>query len=498
MQHYASTQPNGHIQTSFEPEVDVAAIHRTISHHEQAIATLDGKINAMMSIIRQMEYEKLRHKAEIRRCKGIITLAIRLPQEILASIFEECIKDGWTRTPLTVSHVCSSWRRAASIPSVWSHVYVNLDARDPYQRSRLWLDKSQDTLLTIDIEIGNDTTHLPKTMNLLVKEMKRWKALSLKSVYFEPANQVLQLCGRPAPQLQVVHILHVQEPIDINTFHLVPLSDSFINASRFQTLHIERRLLPHPGFIPTSISVLSLRLLDTELVIAQSIAAVLQLFDSLPLLRSFSLEAPFGQRQSFVTDANQGEIVALDQLESMTLTGSNSIFGILAHLNPPNLTHLYLRSSLESTLAVETGDWIALLLERSPSLSLLEIRDLLIDPTCIGRYFQLLPSLQELRLHDVDVDDAVLQLLNAPSGLCPHLTRLDFRWCGRLSGRALVALVKRRLIMDMDEEFYPRTKSIEVITVINCSFVKEEDIIDLGEMTLCRLILRRQDDYCGE
>lgn len=136
----------------------------------------------------------------IRRYKGIITLAIHLPPEILASTFEECIKDGWTRTHLTVSHVCSSWRRAASLPPVWSHVYVNLDARYPYQRSRLWLNKSQGALLTIDIEIGNDTTHLPKTVNLLVKEMKRWKALSLN---FCPFRARHQFCGRPAPELRL-------------------------------------------------------------------------------------------------------------------------------------------------------------------------------------------------------------------------------------------------------------------------------------------------------
>lgn len=490
------SQPNGHGRSS-ELEVDVVAIHRIIAHHEQAILTLDGKINAMMSTVRQMEYDKLQHRAEIRRCKGIITLAIRLPPEILASIFEECIKDGWTRTPLTVSHVCSSWRRATTIPSVWSHVYVNLDARDPYRRSRLWLDKSQDALLTIDIEIGNDTRHLSKTTNLLVKEMNRWKALSLKSFDYEPVNQFLQLCGRPAPQLQSVHIAHDQEILDFNPAHLVPLSNSFTNPSRFRTLHIERRFLPRPGFIPTSISVLSLRLLKSEIVAIQSIAAMLQILDSLPLLSSFSLEVPFGQQQCFVMDANQGQSVTLDQLKSMTLVGANSLFGILSHLKLPSLTHLYLRSSLESPLAAETGDWIAVFLETSsPPLGVLEIRELLIDSTHFGRYFQLLPALEELRLHDIDINDAVLQSLNAPSGLCPCLTRLDFRWCGRLSGRALVALVQSRLLIP--EECYPKAKSIEVVTVINCSFVKEEDIINLGKMTLCRLILRKQDDYCGE
>ncbi|KAF8812351.1 hypothetical protein BYT27DRAFT_7182789 [Phlegmacium glaucopus] len=484
------SQPNGHTQTRSDLEVDVVAICRTISHHEQAIMTLDDQINAMMKTVRQMEYNKLQHGAEIRRCKSITTLAIRLPPEILASIFEESIRDGWTRTPLTVSHVCSSWRRATSIPSVWSHVYVNLDARDPYQRSRLWLDKSQDAPLTIDIEIGNDITHLPKTMIILSKEMKRWKALSLKSVHSDPVNQFLRFCGRSAPQLQAVYI-HIQEPLDNNPSPLIPLSNSFINASQFCTLHIERRFVSQPGFIPASVSVLSLRLLSSA---TQSIASALRLLDSLPLLSSFSLEVPLGQQQTFAMDANPGQIVALGQLESLTLMGSNSIFGILSHLKLPGLTHLYLRSSLEYTLAEETGDWIAVFLERSsPPMILLEIRDLLIDSACLARYFQLLPSLQELRLHDVDINDAALRLLHAPRRLCPHLTRLDFRWCGRMSGRALVALVQSR----MSGEPYPTITSIEVITVINCSFVKEEDIIDLGEMTLCCLILREQEDYCN-
>lgn len=199
-------------------------------------------------------------------------------------------------------------------------------------------------------------------------------------------------------------------------------------------------------------------------------------------------------------DVNQGHFIVLGQLDSVTLIGSNNIFGILSHLMLPGLTHLYLRSSLESPLAEETGDWITLFLERSsPPLSLLEIRDLLIDSACLERYLQLSPSLQELRLHDVDINDAILQLLNAPDGLCPYLTRLDFRWCGRLTGRALVALVQSRLLTsDMSRKPYPTAKSIEVVTLINCSFVKEQDIIDLGEMTVCRLILREQDDHCGK
>ncbi|KAF8974214.1 hypothetical protein BDZ97DRAFT_1772425, partial [Flammula alnicola] len=36
------------------------------------------------------------------------------------------------------------------------------------------------------------------------------------------------------------------------------------------------------------------------------------------------------------------------------------------------------------------------------------------------------------------------------------------------------------------------------ITLINCSFVKEEDIMDLAQMTVCRLIHGGQDDFCSK
>ncbi|KAF8974216.1 hypothetical protein BDZ97DRAFT_1911423 [Flammula alnicola] len=119
----------GDMSSSMLWDIDVDVVHQAISQHQDAIVSLDTEIEGFMRTIRQLQYQKQKHLAEIRQCKGMITLAKRLPPEILASIFEECVHDGWTRTPLIVSHVCSSWRMAATIPTVWSHVYVNLDAR---------------------------------------------------------------------------------------------------------------------------------------------------------------------------------------------------------------------------------------------------------------------------------------------------------------------------------------------------------------------------------
>ena len=37
---------------------------------------------------------------------------------------------------------------------------------------------------------------------------------------------------------------------------------------------------------------------------------------------------------------------------------------------------------------------------------------------------------------------------------------------------------------------------IEEVGVVNCAFVREEDVLDLARMTVCRIVMRDGDDYC--
>lgn len=90
---------------------DLEYIHTEIHSHESAISMIDQEIDELMRTVRQLQFKKWEHTEGIRRCKGLITLARRLPYEILANIFELCVRDGFTRTPLVVSHVCSRWRK---------------------------------------------------------------------------------------------------------------------------------------------------------------------------------------------------------------------------------------------------------------------------------------------------------------------------------------------------------------------------------------------------
>ncbi|KAF8913813.1 hypothetical protein CPB84DRAFT_1669208 [Gymnopilus junonius] len=484
-------------------DIDVSAVYDTILEHEEAIIALDDEIEVLMSTIRKIQHQKQQRLLEIRKCKGRITLARRLPSELLASIFEECVLDGWTRTPLVVSHVCRTWRKAALTPSVWSHIYVNLNARDPLQRTALWLQRSQNTLLTIDLEVGVDLSHLNNVTKMLLKEVQRWKVLNVTSTLLEPVNQILQACNEPSPQLRAMDISIDQEfilanNVDDDRHELVGLRASFADAPRFRSLHISRNVLPGRHILPSSIVDLFLRLPCQHTSTSQSLSAIIRLLEELPQLKSFSMEVPNGHYQRFQLDVEHGQLADLPSLESLTLMGANNIFGFLPHIRVPSLSYLFLRSSLEYIQAEEIALWLVRFLkESSPSLKVLEFRDLALDQHVYGRLFPLLPLLEELHLHDSDILDTDLEGLRGPQGFCPLLKQLDLRWCGRLSGRALVAFVRSRLPADIDSAVLPTvSKSIEEITLINCSFVKEEDIIDLADMTVCRLIHRGQEDFC--
>ncbi|KDR83844.1 hypothetical protein GALMADRAFT_219673 [Galerina marginata CBS 339.88] len=490
--------------SSILSDVDVNVVHETISKHEEAVLSLDTEIDALMRAIRQLQYQKQQHLEEIKKCKGRITLARRLPPEILASIFEECVLDGWTRTPLVASHTCSSWRKAAYIPTVWSHIYVNLGARDPCQRTRLWLDRSEDTLLTIDLEVGPDQTHLKNIMEVLLTEVQRWKVLTIKSTFFDPVNRILQTCNKPTPQLRTIDVSVDQEFIlaannaDDNAHELAGLRTSFVDAPLFRSLRISRNILPGRQTLPSSITNLYLRLPCHHPSTTQSLSSILRLLEELPNIETLSMEVPNGHHQHFQLDVEGGDSVELANLKSLTLMGSNNMFGFLPHVRVSSLTHLVLRSSLDYFQAEEIGSWVLRFLqESSPPISLLEFRDLALDSRVYHGLFAMLPLLEELRLHDSDILDIMLEQLNGPQGLCPLLKRLDLRWCGRLSGRAVVELVRSRLRTDTDNaDISSVSLPLAEITLINCSFVKEENIVDLAEITVCRLIHRGQDDFC--
>ncbi|KAF5322701.1 hypothetical protein D9619_000456 [Psilocybe cf. subviscida] len=489
-------------------DVDVNAVHQDIAHHQQAIASLDSEIEGLMRTIRQLQYKKQVHADHIKYCNGLISLAKRLPPEILAAIFEECVRDGWTKTPLVVSHVCSSWRKAAETPAVWAHVVINMDAPNTLQRTRLWLDRSKEAPLTVDITINEDTSHLEETMKLLSAHIHRWASLTVKAEVVARVNQMLRVCTGSALNLRFVDISVKYALIAADGFgleeadyELVALREfsERVNANDCKTLRIQHSAIPSPNVLPPSIRNLHLQLEATTTNVAeQTLTKLAGVLQGLPDLQSLCVEVKEYDADQFFRSDNPDDqqTVELACLESLILTGSNNLVRILPHIHTPNLIHLGLRSSLDK-YEPEMGSWITTFLAQScPPLTRLEIHDLALQSQDYHIIIRALPALEDLRLHDSDILDVTINEL-ATQNICPGLKYLDLRWCGRLTGRALVEFVRSRVPAAVSIGSMS-SSAIAEVTLINCADVKEDDIIALAGLTICRLVHLGSRDFCNE
>jgi len=133
----------------------------------------------------------------------------------------------------------------------------------------------------------------------------------------------------------------------------------------------------------------------------------------------------------------------------------------------------------------------------SPQLKLFELFDIN-SPDDFSTCLAGLPHLRELRLHESDISDSIIQQFHGPEGFCPLLERIDLRWCGQVTGRALFDLVENRLHSTHSggrSNMLPVVNTITALTVINCPFVKEQEVLGLAQAIVCRVVMG-SSDYC--
>ena len=142
----------------------------------------------------------------------------KLPPEIIQEIFALCIQPSTRLLPpaeantlnnnnitqvtqLAISHVCSKWRAIAlSFPCLWNRFSLRFGPDDSDSRrtsilqlAELWLSRSEDTLIAMDIEVGHDYCHflagqLIRKIHSLISQHK-FKALGGKSELIFPMFQ---------------------------------------------------------------------------------------------------------------------------------------------------------------------------------------------------------------------------------------------------------------------------------------------------------------------
>ncbi|KAI0642566.1 hypothetical protein C8Q79DRAFT_1002951 [Trametes meyenii] len=482
------------------PEV-VKAAWDTIRQHESAIGSIEARIQVLLDHVRDLRYDQAKHRASIERCIGLITLARRLPAELLIKIFMHCVEDGWTRAPLVVSHVCAAWRKAALAPQVWSHVYVRCDDAAVLERTRFWLARAGGAYLHVTV-VASWRVHsdgITGPMELLAERKAQWRSLSVETDMWRHADIILMECRGAMPELRELDVRTAA--LDIvqgdGVFDPIYLSRSFEveSAPRLTALSYVSNVIPVTPIFPSHITDLTLEVKETTRR-PLSTAAIVNVLERLPELRTLSFSMPLVYEHEFIPEQGSDRAASLPALDSLTLYGPTDLNELLPHLHTPSLRHLHLRSLEDLGYRQHPiGPSLVRFVHASaPPLKLLELHDIDLDPETFATCFDALPELRELRLHESSISDATVQLLSGPRGLCPRLRRIDVRWCGHLRGRALVDLVRsRRSVDDLPGSV---SDPIEEVGVINCCFVTEDDVLDLARMTVCRVVTRENDDYC--
>lgn len=480
----------------------IQQIRSLIDRQDATMASIDREINCLMREVRTLQNKKIEARALALRFNGLISLARRgIPSEILASIFELCVNDGWTRTPLTVSHVCSEWRKAALTPTVWSHVYINSDGRNPFGRTQFWLDRAQTVPLKITLEIRSDVSQLPVILHLLQAHASRWQSLTINSLYVMNVNHVLRLCNRPFALLKDISIfisqdiarqMELGQTQDVSELH--PVFQDI--APNLQSIRWACNTLPGRRLLPPHIADLHITLSHLIDERPLPISSILGLLEGLPRLRNFRFTLPYGVEHIFDQEIDTARTVRMLSLEILTLVGSTDLFGVLPHIYSPCLVELHLRSSVDPLGYPHrhTEERILQFVEHcSPPLALLDLRDLDLSHAGFLTCFRTLPHLRQLSLHESEISDDVLQSILGPTSSCPELTKLDLRWCGQLTGQSLVNLIHQRHMKSANNADISR---IREVTVINCSFVGDIDILNLAEETVCSVVMHKGNDYC--
>ncbi|KAH9943516.1 hypothetical protein B0H21DRAFT_489946 [Amylocystis lapponica] len=135
----------------------------------------------------------------------------KVPDDTLLEIFHHllappgiALQDSDTWVPVTLSHVCSSWRCLTLVsPLLWTNIFLP-SFSDP-DILRQYLTRSIDALLRVDI-----TTPITSMPDALVRTLSnqtyRFISFHLYDVYADTVERVLPFFTSPAPVLRSLHI----------------------------------------------------------------------------------------------------------------------------------------------------------------------------------------------------------------------------------------------------------------------------------------------------
>ena len=464
---------------------DVTELQALIATNETSLASLNEEIEACSRQLSALRTKSYAHISAIRRCQAAMTLARLLPPELLAKIFEHASEAGWTRAPIVVSQVCSTWRAAAqSHPSVWSRLTVKLDTRDPVGWVKHWLPMARHAPLHITIIHTAPTTSLRQVMALLLERSEQWVSLTL-DLHLADTRQVLATCTARFTKLRSIGLSLVATDESIETAEgTTGFTNAFQDAPALTSVSIVGNVLPRD--LPPRITSLRIEYSGPSGSSIDTPRSIIEALRNLPDLEALSLQ--LGAIATAPHDIPETELPKLKTLTFEDLRSGG--FLVLDYLTASSLTHLSAHAQSHPDVYGPPFRSIRFL-EGSPNLETLEFGGVDIWPDEWLLILPLLPKLRRLYLHDSNINDEVIEGMFGKSGLCPDLQQIDLRWCQYIRGTTLVRLVESRVREGGCE--------IEEVAAICCSLVNKEDAMQLAGLTTFRVMGERErDKHCRE
>ncbi|KAL0961425.1 hypothetical protein HGRIS_006371 [Hohenbuehelia grisea] len=425
----------------------------SIPRLREAILSLDSKMAMLMNQRHELE-------SHLEQAVRLQSPVLRLPSELLASIFMMAVLDMGDENPVLVSTlmlVCHYWSDVAvNTPVLWAKIAVS--PLDSLAKARRRLARSKSCPIDVTINYGPrfDYTHTSVTeqvihaMDLIRPALWRVRSFSLSVPNRPQAHAALIRCQEDAPMLESLHI-HVFHPLQDDSYSRPPLPLFNANTPLLRTCSLTSfnfawdlrlvsrlRVLKLGGYFnatspdPATLLAILRACPDLEELAIKNVsdvdvdgcraateggdAVLAQTLVHLPRLKKISLyyAGPLLMRQVM-------SLVSLPALESLELSYLENVTPMIQLLYAQSLTRLPLRHlRIESCLFSEIK--LVNLLRRAQSLESLELVEV------------------------EDVTSGLLKGLTSSQPLsCPKLETLSLDGCTNFDWDSLRGFVESRL-----------------------------------------------------
>ena len=211
---------------------DSLSSYLTFPHINQATRDIGAKLIAEIelqeNLIRSMEGAVLEFLAEVRqsivssdtRLRVLCNVnnpVVRIPDDVLSCIMEEAraaVRPS-ERVEVTLSHVCSRWRRTAiSTSSLWTRVGPN-----SCQMMEAYLDRAKGQLIDIDLELGS------------LMDITNWEAKLA-------TEQILARIANCSLRFRSLTIISLDTPFTPRSPHPIPFLKDVSSVPNLQSLKL--------------------------------------------------------------------------------------------------------------------------------------------------------------------------------------------------------------------------------------------------------------------